>query len=67
MPELSPEEYAALKAAIAANSMRVPIEVDEEGNIIDGIHRKQICDELAIECPIRDFFGHIEEEKHEMP
>ena len=36
MPDLSLEERAALKADIAANGVRIPIEVDEEGNIIDG-------------------------------
>ena len=53
MPGLSPEEYATLKADIAANGVRIPIDVDEEGNILDGFHRKQICDELGIECPTR--------------
>ena len=65
MPDLSPEEYAALKVDIDANGVRIAIEVDEKGNIIDGINRKQICDELGIECPTRPFFGHTEEEKLE--
>jgi transposase-like protein len=63
MPNLSPAEYAALKTDIAANGVRIPIEVDEEGNIIDGFHRKQICGELGIECPTRPFFGRTEEQK----
>jgi ParB-like chromosome segregation protein Spo0J len=57
MPDLLPEEYAALKADIAASKVRIPIEVDEEGNIIDGFHRKQICAELGIECPQRVLAG----------
>jgi ParB-like chromosome segregation protein Spo0J len=65
MPDLSPEEYAALKADIAANGVQVPIEVDEEGNIVDGFHRKQICDELGRECPTKPYLGHTEEEKIE--
>ena len=65
MPDLSPEEYAALKADIAANGVRIPIEVDEEGNIIDGFYRQQICDELGIECPTRPFFGRTEEQRRE--
>jgi ParB-like chromosome segregation protein Spo0J len=65
MPDLSPEEYVALKADIAANGVRIPIEVDEEENIIDGFHRKHICDELGIECPTRPFFGHTEAQKRE--
>jgi ParB-like chromosome segregation protein Spo0J len=51
LPPLSAEEYAALKADIAANGVRVPIERDEEGEIIDGFNRAQICEELGIECP----------------
>jgi ParB-like chromosome segregation protein Spo0J len=51
MPDLSPEAYAALKADIFANGVRIPKEVDEEGNIIYGHQRQQICDELGIECP----------------
>jgi transposase-like protein len=65
MPDLSPEEYTALKADIDAHGVRIPIEVDEEGNIIDGFTRKRICDELGIDCPTNPFFGHTEEEKRE--
>lgn len=51
MPDLSPEKYQELKASIIKNGILVPIEVDEEGNIIDGYHRAQIAQELGIECP----------------
>jgi ParB-like chromosome segregation protein Spo0J len=51
MPPLSPEEYAALKADIAARWVQVPVEYDDEGNILDGFHRVQICQELGIDCP----------------
>ena len=51
MPPLSDEQYAALKADIAAAGVRVPIEVDERGEIIDGHHRKAIAAELGKECP----------------
>ena len=51
MPPLSTEEYAALKADIAANGVRVPITLDQHGNVIDGHHRKQIADELGVHCP----------------
>jgi transposase-like protein len=51
MPPLSPEEYAALKADIAARGVQVPVEYDDEGNILDGFHRVQICQELGLACP----------------
>jgi transcriptional regulator with XRE-family HTH domain len=51
MPPLSAEENAALKADIAARGVQVPVEYDDEGNILDGFHRVQICQELGIDCP----------------
>lgn len=48
MPELTPDEYAELKADIAKRGVMVPIEFDEIGNVLDGYHRLQICDELGI-------------------
>jgi ParB-like chromosome segregation protein Spo0J len=48
---LTPEEYEALKASIAEHGVRVPIEVDEEGNILDGHNRAAIARELQIPCP----------------
>jgi ParB-like chromosome segregation protein Spo0J len=45
--------------------VRVPPDVDEEGNIIDGKHRKQICDELGIEYPVRVLAGLTEAQKLE--
>jgi hypothetical protein len=53
LPPLSPEEYAALREDIRAAGVRVPIDVDENGEILDGHHRKQIADELGKECPER--------------
>jgi transposase-like protein len=51
MPPLSADEYAALKADIAARGVQVPIEYDDEGNILDGFHRMKICQELGLGCP----------------
>lgn len=48
LPPLSAEDYAALKSDIAARGVLVPVEYDEEGNILDGHHRVQICGELGI-------------------
>ena len=43
LPPLSTEEREALKADIKAHGVKVPIEIDEDGNILDGHHRHAIC------------------------
>lgn len=48
---LRDEEYAALKADIAAHGVQVPVELDEAGVVIDGHHRVEIAAELAIDYP----------------
>ena len=48
MPELTADEYAELKADIAQRGVMIPIEYDEQGNVLDGYHRLKICDELGI-------------------
>ncbi len=42
LPPLSTQEYDALKASIKAEGIRIPIVVDEDGNILDGFHRFKI-------------------------
>ncbi|MBK8246549.1 MAG: ParB N-terminal domain-containing protein [Gemmatimonadetes bacterium] len=51
LPELSAEEYTALRESIAADGILVPIQVDEDGVILDGHHRHAIAAELGINCP----------------
>lgn len=46
---LTPIEYEALKADIAENGVLVPVEVDENGNILDGHHRVRAWEELRAE------------------
>ena len=46
-PDLSPDEYEALKADIAEHGVLVPVEYDEAGNILDGHHRVRACEELG--------------------
>lgn len=53
LPPLSEDDYLALKEDIAANGVRVPIDVDPWGRILDGHHRDRICRELGIEAPKR--------------
>lgn len=47
-PEMTVEEFAALKADIAANGQREPIWL-HDGRIIDGRHRYRACLELDIQ------------------
>ena len=48
MPPLTAEEYGELRNDIAARGVMVPIEYDEQGNVLDGHHRLKICAELGI-------------------
>ncbi len=48
LPALTTEEYASLKLDIQSRGVQVPVEYDEDGNILDGHHRVQICTELGI-------------------
>lgn len=42
---------SALREDIARRGVLVPIDVDEEGNVLDGHHRKRFADELGLACP----------------
>jgi len=46
--QLPPDKYEALKQDIAQRGILVPIEVDEDGNILDGHNRAAIAEELNI-------------------
>ena len=48
MPSMPPEQFEALKADIAERGVLVPIDVDENGHILDGHHRYRACTELGI-------------------
>lgn len=63
MPDLTEQEYQALKADIAARGVKIPAEVDEQGNVLDGHHRIRACKELGIECPAIVREGMTEEQK----
>lgn len=49
LPALSDEEFAALKADIAARGVLVPIEVDQAGEVLDGHHRLAAWTQLRAE------------------
>jgi N6-adenosine-specific RNA methylase IME4 len=48
LPPLSPEDRASLEASIIAHGVLVPVEYDENGNILDGHHRVAICESLGL-------------------
>jgi ParB-like chromosome segregation protein Spo0J len=47
-PALDQSEYESLKLDIAQRGVQIPIEIDEAGNVLDGHHRAQACQELGI-------------------
>jgi ParB-like chromosome segregation protein Spo0J len=49
LPDLSSEEFAALKADVALRGVLVPIEVDDDGQVLDGHHRLRAWQELRAE------------------
>ena len=67
LPPLSQDEYESLKEDVAKMGVLVPIEFDEEGEVLDGHHRIQACRELGItEYPrvIREFKNEEEKRAH---
>lgn len=63
VPPLTPEEYESLKGDIQINGVQVPVEVDENDNILDGYHRVKISEELGIGYPKNIRTGMTEEQK----
>ena len=55
-PRMTAAEYAALRDDIEAHGQREPIWVFD-GQIIDGRHRAQACEELGIEPAVREYDG----------
>src|SRR5262245_28939040 len=49
LPALTAEEYAALKEDIRRHGVLVPLEKDEQGNVLDGHHRLRAWEELKAE------------------
>lgn len=60
---LSKEEYELLKTSIREQGQHIPIIVNTEGVIIDGINRTKVCQELRItpKIEIRVFEDELEE------
>lgn len=62
LPALTDAEYAALKADIEAHGILVPVVVDADGLVLDGVHRTKIADELGIDVPASQM-GQADEER----
>lgn len=65
LPGLDPEAESALRDSIATFGILQPVVTDEDGNILDGHHRKAIAAELGIECPTVILPGLTEPQKIE--
>jgi hypothetical protein len=48
-PTMRPDEYATLKADIAANGQLEPVTLMPDGKILDGRHRRDACLDLGLE------------------
>lgn len=57
LPELSREEYEALKESIRKDGLHYPIEINRENVILDGHNRYKICKELGVslKTEVRNF------------
>ncbi|WP_099866046.1 MT-A70 family methyltransferase [Pararhizobium haloflavum] len=64
LPPLSVDDRAALEASIVQHGVLVPVEYDEQGEILDGHHRVEICESLGlVDWPRFVRKGLAEEEK----
>ena len=52
LPPLAPEASQALAEDIRRHGVLVAVEVDEEGNVLDGHHRVELAGELGIDYPV---------------
>jgi ParB-like nuclease domain len=51
LPPLDAATEAALRESIERFGVRVPILIDQHGEIVDGRHRHRIAAELGVPCP----------------
>ena len=65
LPPLAPEARQALAEDIRRHGVLVAVEVDEEGNVLDGHHRVELAAELGIDYPVVVRSGMSETERVE--
>lgn len=65
-PALSPSEFAELESDILNRGVMVSVEIDEDGEILDGHHRVEICTKHGLEYPTvtRTFSDEIDKRLH---
>lgn len=63
MPDLDPEKYESLKKGIEEDGVLKAVDIDEEGKILDGHHRVEMCRELEEPVPVTVHEGLTEAEK----
>ena len=51
LPRLTDELYKKLEDDIVKRGVMVPIEFDDEGEILDGHHRKETADKHGLDYP----------------
>lgn len=62
LPNLSPQNFAALKEDIAARGVQVAVEITEQGDVLDGHQRVRSCEELGLRTYPRRIIGGLDEE-----
>src|SRR5215212_6072683 len=63
LPPLTPQELTQLEDSIRLRGVEDPISVDEEGQTLDGHHRRAIADRLGVAYETRVIPGLSEDEK----
>lgn len=63
LPELALDDFERLKASIVERGVKMPVVLDENGEILDGHNRVKIADSLGIEYPRMVESGLDEHEK----
>ena len=63
---LRDEEFAALETDILNRGVQVPVDIDENGNTLDGHHRKEIADKHGLPYPkvTRKFASESDKREH---
>lgn len=65
LPDLGTSEYEALREDIRRRGVLVPVELDENGEILDGHNRAAIAAELGIDYPTVVRAGLTEDDKYQ--
>lgn len=56
-PDLPESDFAELVESISENGQRMPIQLDADGKILDGVHRYKACQKLFIRPKLKKWRG----------